>query len=255
MPEQCEKCSFKTCRNSNLVEHIKNNHSGIFYCESCDYSCENKQTFDNHVTRTHNPKNVVVKKRVWKKRIKGHFECAHCPWTGSGLSKHWKFEHPEEPLPFLCHLCDHRSCDEYYLKHHIRSVHGDKIYKCDICGKESKHGIAAHMKTHMDHKEFTCDVCAKGLRTLRSLRKHLFTKHQIEFDGKEKESILRDLNRKPKMKPVEAECLNCHYKTFNSIEDFNKHVLICYGAKLTDTNHDVEFVWWVVEFSNFVIQN
>ena len=83
MPEQCEKCSFKTCRNSNLVEHIKNNHSGIFYCESCDYSCENKQTFDNHVTRTHNPKNVVVKKRVWKKRIKGHFKCAHCPWTGS----------------------------------------------------------------------------------------------------------------------------------------------------------------------------
>ena len=56
---------------------------GIFNCESCDYSCENKQTFDNHVTRTHNPKNVVVKKRVWKKRIKGHFKCAHCPWTGS----------------------------------------------------------------------------------------------------------------------------------------------------------------------------
>ena len=107
----------------------------------------------------------------------------------------------------------------------------------------------------LDHKEFTCDICAKGLRTLRSLRKHLFTKHQIEFDGKEKESILRDLNRKPKMKPVEAECLNCHYKTFNSIADFNKHVLICYGAKLTDTNHDVEFIWWVVEFSNFVIQN
>ena len=107
----------------------------------------------------------------------------------------------------------------------------------------------------LDQKEFTCDICAKGLRTLRSLRKHLFTKHQIEFDGKEKESILRDLNRKTKMKLVEAECLNCHYKTFNSIEDFNKHVLVCYGAKLTDTNHDVEFVWWVVEFSNFVIQN
>ena len=81
---------------------------GIFNCESCDYSCENKQTFDNHVTRTHNPKNVVVKKRVWKKRIKGHFKCAHCTWTGSGLSKHWKSEHPEQPLPFLCHLCDHR---------------------------------------------------------------------------------------------------------------------------------------------------
>jgi hypothetical protein len=44
------------------------------------------------------------------------------------------------------------------------------------------------------------------------------------------------------MKPVEAECLNCRYKSFNSIQDFNKHVLICYGAKLTDTNQDVEFV-------------
>merc|ERR1719189_2225787 len=96
------------------------------------------------------------------------------------------------------------------------------------------------MKIHMENKEYTCDICAKGLRNLRSLRCHLFRKHKIEFDGKEKESILRDVNRKIKVKPVEAECQKCKGKTFNNIEDFNKHVLACYGKKLSD-NREIEF--------------
>ena len=31
------------------------------------------------------------------------------------------------------------------------------------------------------------------------------------------------------MKPVDPECLKCHIKSFSSIEDFDDHVLICYG--------------------------
>ena len=50
------------------------------------------------------------------------------------------------------------------------------------------------MKKHKD-KEFTCDICAKGISTLRALRRHLFTIHQVEFEGKEKESIMKDVNR------------------------------------------------------------
>ena len=46
MPEKCDKCSFRTCTKNNLLNHIKNNHSGVFYCTLCDYSCHNKLTFD-----------------------------------------------------------------------------------------------------------------------------------------------------------------------------------------------------------------
>ena len=86
----------------------------------CDYKCENKYTFEAHVIRLHTPKTVIVKKRIYKKRNREDKQCSICPFKGSALSIHWKSEHPEESLPFLCHLCDHRSCHESYLKHHIR---------------------------------------------------------------------------------------------------------------------------------------
>ena len=42
-----------------------------------------------------------------------------------------------------------------------------------------------HKKTHSDQKEFTCDMCAKGFRTIRSLKTHLFKQHGVDFDEKE----------------------------------------------------------------------
>ena len=112
--------------------------------------------------------------------------------------------------------------------------HGDKSYKCEICGKESKLLVnhEKHKKTHSDQKEFTCDMCAKGFRTIRSLKTHLFKQHGVDFDEKEKSSMLKDIERRPKMKPVDPECLKCNRKTFRNIEDFNDHVLICYGRRL-----------------------
>ena len=97
------------------------------------------------------------------------------------------------------------------------------------------------MKTHKD-KEFTCDICAKGISTLRALRRHLFTIHQVEFEGKEKDSIMKDVNRKPlfKSRPVEPECEKCQGKSFKNIDDFNNHVLACYGPKLLN-KYDVEY--------------
>ena len=75
-------------------------------------------------------------------------------------------------------------------------------------------------------------MCAKGFRTIRSLKTHLFKQHGVDFDEKEKSSMLKDIERRPKMKPVDPECLKCNRKTFRNIEDFNDHVLICYGRRL-----------------------
>ena len=33
------------------------------------------------------------------------------------------------------------------------------------------------------------------------------------------------------MRPVDPECLKCHTKSFDNIEDFDEHVLICYGKQ------------------------
>ena len=100
MPEKCDKCSFRTCTKNNLLNHIKNNHSGNFYCTLCDYSCHNKLTFDEHVKRIHNPKNLILKKRIFKKRPLVQ-KCSICPWSGTALNQHWKDEHPKVEFNLL----------------------------------------------------------------------------------------------------------------------------------------------------------
>ena len=90
-----------------------------------------KLTFDEHVKRIHNPKNLILKKRIHPKRLLVQ-KCSICPWLGSALNQHWKDEHPKETLPFLCHLCNQRSCSEIYLQNHIKNNHSGVFY-CHMC--------------------------------------------------------------------------------------------------------------------------
>ena len=87
---------------------------------------------------------------------------------------------------------------------------GETVYKCDICGKESKLKAIheKHLETHSDEKKFTCDMCAKGFRTMISLKRHLFKEHKVEFSEKEKAAITKKPDRK--LKPVDPECLRCN---------------------------------------------
>ena len=135
-------------------------------------------------------------------------------------------------------MCDHATYSDRYLAIHI-SIQHKKLpnqYKCEICGKESK--LLAihekHKKTHSDELEYTCDMCAKGYRTMISLKLHLFKIHGVDFDEKEKESMVRYMTKKPQVKPVNPECQKCNRRSFIGIEDFNNHVLNCYGRQLLE---------------------
>ena len=77
-------------------------------------------------------------------------------------------------------------------------------------------------------------MCAKGYRTMISLKLHLFKIHGVDFDEKEKESMVRYMTKKPQVKPVNPECQKCNRRSFIGIEDFNNHVLNCYGRQLLE---------------------
>jgi len=112
-------------------------------------------------------------KQSWKNQ-----KCTACSWKGSSLGEHWKSEHPDLSLPFLCHSCNHATYSEAYLKIHIWKHHTEKKFKCDICGKESKlvSDHEKHIKSHTDEKDFHCDKCTKGFRNRFSLKaKNIFS--------------------------------------------------------------------------------
>jgi KRAB domain-containing zinc finger protein len=59
------------------------------------------------------------------------------------------------PLPHTSHL------------NHIKTHTGDKLYKCDICGKgfSNSSDLQRHIRTHTGDKPYKCDVCGKGFST------------------------------------------------------------------------------------------
>ena len=56
-------------------------------------------------------------------------------------------------------------------------------YTCDVCGKlfmdRSKH--REHVYTHSTEKPFVCKNCGHGFARHRSLKMHMFTKHDIPY--------------------------------------------------------------------------
>lgn len=57
------------------------------------------------------------------------------------------------------------------------------MYKCEICGKQTKkrNKMERHISYHEKELKFKCDECGKGFVELKNLRRHEFT-HGNERD-------------------------------------------------------------------------
>ena len=71
------------------------------------------------------------------KRIR---KCASCDWKGENLRIHWNEKHSEDPLPFLCDKCDHKTYSQINLSKHVKVMHERKEnFKCKNCEFETLH--------------------------------------------------------------------------------------------------------------------
>nr|CAD7392803.1 unnamed protein product [Timema cristinae] len=70
---------------------------------------------------------------------------------------------PLRPLKSLaCEFCDKVCLNRKRLNHHVRIVHSNFRYTCDICSKEYKNKgtLDMHKKTHSGGSEnYVCDMC------------------------------------------------------------------------------------------------
>ncbi|XP_058811897.1 zinc finger protein ZFP2-like [Topomyia yanbarensis] len=121
----CKLCDARFGKMTELVEHIKQDHSDIDY--------------------------PLIK-------------CAECPqtfFTPQHLSKH-KSIHTDK---YACALCGTRHCNTYQLQCHIDSKHPDgRTFECPTCGKQYKttRALTIHIALHTKPRRFQCEYCQKA---------------------------------------------------------------------------------------------
>ena len=187
-------------------------------------------------------------------------QCPHCNMIITGkksFKRHLRNTHqmlmPRDGEEVQCQVCGKTLKHLQILKTHMKEVHGDRSYTCNICGLnlscqrnlnthmithttpsipcdqcgklfKRKYAVKNHIKKfHMQIKEKMCDQCDKSFADARHLREHVLAIHE-------------------KLKPFGCEV--CDFKCAR-IDNLNTHRKKSHGMvnKLTRAEHDE----WVIQ--------
>ena len=193
-------------------------------------------------------------------RKKFRIQCPHCSMMIVGkksYKKHLRNSHqmlmPRDGEEVQCQVCGKTLKHIQILKTHMKEVHGDRSYRCNLCGLnlscqrnlnthmishttpsipcdqcgklfKRKYAVKNHIKKfHMPIKEKMCDQCDKSFADARHLREHVLAIHD-------------------KLKPFGCEV--CDFKCAR-IDNLNTHRKKSHGLsnKLTRAEHDE----WVMQ--------
>ena len=188
-------------------------------------------------------------------RKKFKIQCPHCAMMIVGkksYKKHLRNSHqmlmPRDGEEVQCQVCGKTLKHIQILKTHMKEVHGDRSYRCNLCGLnlscqrnlnthmishttpsipcdqcgklfKRKYAVKNHIKKfHMQIKEKMCDQCDKSFADARHLREHVLAIHD-------------------KLKPFGCEV--CDFKCAR-IDNLNTHRKKSHGLanKLTRAEHD-----------------
>ena len=289
---KCNYCDSYFQTVAEYDEHVVKLHSedaedlGYYSCDQCQVSFCLTKILDLHYQIVHQERrwtcHICLKPLTNSWRLKQHIDGVHkglkpyggksrnskkCPFCDNWdiktemLKDHISRCHPNEPLPFMCDKCDHKTFNKYSLESHIKIMHTQKQeYICDQCDFVTNYanGIKRHvMAVHMNISAFQCHLCPKALKDSRSLKRHLVCKHQMVLSEAEMGQVLKDINRVVAIKPVEPKCDKCDRKC-DTEEELNSHTKICYA----DIKREVEFkcnkcdtIWHAPEALHFHLYN
>ncbi|XP_053688216.1 zinc finger protein 62 homolog [Sabethes cyaneus] len=102
-------------------------------------------------------------------------QCPVCGVIVKSKLKHHLMRHSVPGgRPFKCSECDRAYSFKRSLNDHVRQVHENIRYPCDICEKEfvSRDVLRIHRKLHLD-ESYQCDICAQTFQQRVYLRKHM----------------------------------------------------------------------------------
>ncbi|KAG7487157.1 zinc finger protein 271-like isoform X1 [Solea senegalensis] len=78
------------------------------------------------------------------------------------------------PLPHVCPYCGKTFTRRVFLRTHVYSHTGEKLFTCKICSKAftNSQSLLRHSMSHTGHKPFNCDVCGKNFSQAATLKRH-----------------------------------------------------------------------------------
>ena len=177
---QCEKCPFAYSSSHSLKLHEKNIHEGIkFKCDVCDKTFTLEKQLANHTKRTHDMSlkdyfecpNCLGKFKT-KETLKNHSNICD-----SHLQK--KFHQDLQHVTwYKCEICEKSLYGIGTLRGHIRQVHNQNgWHKCGQCNLTypTKVELDHHVKMIHEEPDYQCNICEKKFRFKRLYEIHVAT--------------------------------------------------------------------------------
>ncbi|KAM4567426.1 zinc finger protein 574 isoform 1-T2 [Fundulus diaphanus] len=125
------------------------------------------------------------------------------------------------PLPHVCPYCGKTFTRRVFLRSHVYSHTGEKLFTCKVCTKSftNSQSLLRHSMNHTGSKPFCCNVCGKSFSQATTLKRHQLIHTSTEPPRKR--------GRKPACnEDIEASaslfaCPNCpsHFSTEEQLHD------------------------------------
>ena len=131
------------------------------------------------------------------------------------MKSHMRSVHAEKV--HKCDQCDFRTGNKPILTHHIKTVHGEKEFMCDHCDYSTtlKNSLILHLKTHVTREPVTCTICGKSVI---SIGNHMRSTHSEEMGhcdicGKEMKKVRISGHKRKVHAEKKHACDQCGYRT------------------------------------------
>ncbi|XP_038566957.1 zinc finger protein 574 isoform X2 [Micropterus salmoides] len=78
------------------------------------------------------------------------------------------------PLPHVCPYCGKTFTRRVFLRTHVYSHTGEKLFTCKVCTKSftNSQSLLRHSMSHTGNKPFSCDDCGKNFSQAATLKRH-----------------------------------------------------------------------------------
>ncbi|XP_035449910.2 zinc finger protein 260 [Spodoptera frugiperda] len=230
---KCKSCQYDTKNFSKLIAHWHTNHSdtpGQFQCNTCNKWTSSRAAMTKHL-EIHGEKKYacdvcgystytieVMRRHVLTHVSEKPYKCEQCPKSyiqKAQLQRHLEIHAGNQctkcstPFPsrakLLVHMREHMGLDKlhcpvktcpYYTKafstetglnHHLKTHVEDKPHSCEVCGKKfhSDMNLRRHLETHTLDKPRRCMYCVSARAYVRGaqLLRHVRKNHDAIFRG------------------------------------------------------------------------
>ncbi|XP_029359797.1 zinc finger protein 574 [Echeneis naucrates] len=127
------------------------------------------------------------------------------------------------PLPHVCPYCGKTFTRRVFLRTHVYSHTGEKLFTCKVCTKSftNSQSLLRHSMNHTGSKPFSCDVCGKNFSQASTLKRHKRIHSSVKSQRKRGRKPVCGLDSEG----APLACDQCPSR-FNTEDQLNHHKLL-----------------------------